>query len=74
MSNVTDEAMKRWGLTLEVNQAGPLLEQMARQWSVVVDWTVYGRYSVAWRGEVGVGDSVLVAALNCIQEKHEAMA
>lgn len=69
------DAMKRWGLALEVNQAGPLLEQMAKQWSVRIDRSAFSdRYIVSWRGSYGAGDSVLAAALDCILCKHEEMA
>ena len=70
-----EDAMKRWGLVLEVNQAGPLLEQMANQWTVQIDKAFSsGRYVVSWRGTYGSGDSVLAAALDCIRCKHEEMA
>jgi hypothetical protein len=68
------DALERWGLTFEVNQAGPLLEQMAQQWEVRIDKALTSdRYIVSWRGEYGAGNSVLAAALDCLQIKHRAM-
>lgn len=63
-------ALKHWRLTLEVNQAGPLLEQMAQQWSIGIDKGTFSGYVVCWRGAYGHGDSMLEAALECVEEKY----
>ena len=73
--NAIKDALARWGLALEVNQAGPLLEQMAKQWAVEIDKKTFGEgYIVSWRGTYGIGPSVLAAALDCILCKHKEMA
>lgn len=60
-------AVNAAGFSLEVNQAGPLLEQMAREHGDIRILTGNdGRFNVEWSGAYGVADSILEAAMRCI--------